>query len=329
MPGTVMGEAMKKAEDARQKQAANIILHVPAIRKIRAIAAEQEMIDKAVKEAQQYIAAIPDHMTGLVARIRGIQAASVEERAIRSSEFKSLEDEVLTHLGTGGELLSGAARQAYAMAMVSTLPADKRLVAETIRSNGSSRLPGLIDLKILEPAGEAKNAVTVKVYGDTYKANGGWEFAKKLVEALSIGATRAAKAAHDLYHSEVKTLKAQATVSVAEMLRRKSGPFCADVPDVKDGEKFLPGGVLLAASDGKMIRVIKAIGHFQRIMTEIAEAGTSIPIESLYCERLELAKRLSDDKFRHARILHAVLRRGVAEAQKGEARNSSQLKLVV
>jgi hypothetical protein len=300
------------------KPAGGLTLRVPKINKVEFLVAEQEVISKAVTDARQYLADIPDHMAGLVARIRGIRATSPEEQAIRSSEFKVLEDEVIAHLEVEDELLGGAARQAFAMAMVSTLPPDKRVVMDTIKGN-SSRLPGLLGLKVLELAvGGAKNAVTVKVYGETYKVNGGRDFATKLVENLSAGATRAAKAAHEFYHGEVEAFKAQATISVPEMMReRKSGHFFLEVPDLKeDGGKFLPGGALLAESDGRMIKVLQACGHFQRIMTEIAEAGAFVPIVSLSHERLELTKRLSEDAFRRVRILHAVLRRGIAEAQK-------------
>ena len=330
---TMMQEAMGKAVDAKKagsakkrevrevkvvdlKPAGGLTPRVPKINKVEFLVAEQEVISKAVTDARQYLADIPDHMAGLVARIRGIRATSPEEQAIRSSEFKVLEDEVIAHLEVEDELLGGAARQAFATAMVSTLPPDKRIVMETIKGN-SSRLPGLLGLKVLELAvGDAKNAVTVKVYGETYKVNGGRDFATKLIEALSAGATRAAKAAHELFHGQVADLKLQATISVVELLARKSGIFFLLVPDLKeDGGKFLPGGALLAESDGRMIKAFQARGHFHRIMAEIAEAGAFVPIESLSRERLELTKRLSEDAFRRVRILHAVLRRGIAEAR--------------
>ena len=323
---TVMEEAMRKAEEREEEREkakngvdvkpAGLALRIPTIKKIETIAVEQEAIDKAVADARQYLTDILDHMAGLVARIRGIQAASSEERTIRSKELKALEDEVLAHLSSGEELLANAARQAYALAMVSTLPLDKRIVMQTIKSNGSSRLPGLLDLKILvEPVGDTKNAVTVKVYGNTYKVGGSKNFAIKLVRVLATGASRAAKAAHELYHDEVVVLKAQATISIAELKSRKIGRIFLDVSDLKEGERFLPGGSLLAESDGKTVKIIQACGHFRHVMTEMAEAGTFVPVESLGHERMELVKRLPEDAFRRVRILHAVLRRGIAEAR--------------
>ncbi len=310
-----MNEAMEKAKTKLEAKPTNLILRVPTIHKVETIAIK--VIDKAVVEARQYIAAIPDHMTDLIKRIRGIQTASSEEKTIRSKELKDLEDEVLAHLNSGEELLASAARQAYAMAMVSTLPADKRLVIETIKGNGNSRLPGLLELKLLEPAGDdAKNAITLKVFGYTYKVSGGQrDFAIRLIKTLAEGAANAAKAAREYYRGEVAALRAQATISVAELLVRRQGQALLNVPDDKVGGKFLPGGILLAESDGRVIKVLKACGHFSHIMTEIAEAGVFVPIESLSRERLELTKRL--DAFWRVRILHAVLRRGIAEARAG------------
>lgn len=307
MRGAIENAGVLKKKEKQVSLAPNVC--IPVIRKVKETTA--------VSEKRQYIADIPAHMSDLVSQVRHIQMASLEEQAIRSSELKALEDEVLAHLSSGEELLANAARQAYALAMVSTLPLDKRIVMQTIKSNGNSRLPGLFDLKILiEPVGDAKkNSITVKIYNDTYKVNGSRDFAIKLVRDLSAGAARAAKAAHEFYHGEVAALKVQATISIAELKSRKSGRIFLDVSDLKEGTRFLPGGSLLAESDGKVIKVIQASGHFRHVMAEMAEAGTFVPIESLGQERVELAKRLPEDAFRRVRILHAVLRRGIAEAR--------------
>ncbi len=306
---TQIEEAMERMKGAKAKQETNIILHVPGIHKIATTAEKQEIIQKAVADVRKYVADIGGHMLGLVTRIRGIQTASPEVRAIYSKEFRALEEEVLAHINSDEELLASAARRAYALAMVATLPVDKRLVVETIKGSKSSRLPGLIEIKMLDPV--SVNA-DLKIFGDSFRVIGNREFTQKITNGLFEGASRAAKAAHDLYHSEVANLKSRATITVAEMLEGKIGSFFLAIPDVKDEFKFLPGGSLLAESDGRAIKVAKVCGHFQRVMTEIAEAGTFVSVDSLGRGRLELAKRLSDDKFKQARILHAVLRRGIA-----------------
>ncbi len=289
-----------------------IDMTVPKIKQVRPTAKREE-INRVAEDVRKYLAEIPAHMTDLVGRIREIQGASLEEWLIRTDEFRKLEDEVLSHLNADAGPLLTAARQAYALAMVQTLPADKKAVAETIKGGGKSRLPGLIRVGVLEPAEEAKKyEVTVRVYGDSYKVVGSKEFGMKIADALSGGAAKAAKAAHDWYHGAVAELKGQATISIVELLARKPGKFFLNVPDLKDGEKFLPGGALLAESDGKMIHTSKAVGHFSRIMEEIRKAVVFISVDSLSQERLNLVKRLPEDTFRRIRILHAILRRGLA-----------------
>lgn len=312
-----MASTMQEAIDGAGKLKAK---KVPAVKviditvpKIKAVqpTAKREEIDRVAEDVRQYLAGIPEHMAGLVGRIREIQGASPEERLIRSEELKKLEDEALLHLNADKGPLLTAACQAYALAMVATLPVDKKAVAETIKGGGKSRLPGLIRVGILEPIKEPKYDIVVKVYGESYKVIGGREFALKVAETLSNGAAKAAKVAYDRYHGAVAELKTQATITVVELLRRKSGKFFLAVPDLKEGKKFLPGGALLAESDGKTVQVRQAVGHFARIMEEITKAVVFISIESLSQERLNLAKRLPDDAFRRIRILHAVLRRGL------------------
>jgi len=271
---------------------------------------------------RQYLADISGHMMDMVRRVREIWSATIEEFLIRSDELRNLEDEVLAHLNANEGPLLTAACQAYAMAMVSTMPPNKKAVEETIKGGGKSRLPGLIRMGILEPAKEGPGyEIVVRVYGGAFKVNGGnREFSLKIAKGLSMGAERAAKTAYKNFQEEAEELKSRAVISVSELLARKSGPFYMSVSDGKNGERFLPGGVLLGDSDGRAIKIIQAIGHFQKIMNEIAEAGTFISVDSLNHDRLELAKRLPDDKFRQARILHAILRRGVAEAKGKEAK---------
>lgn len=290
-----------------------IDITVTKIKKVQ-VTAKREEIDRVVEDVRQYLAEIPEHMAGLIGRIREIQGASLEEWLIRADELRKLEDEVLSHLNADKGPLLMAARQAYASAMVSTLPIDKKAVIETIKGGGKSRLPGLIRIGVLEPAEEAKKyEVTVHVYGDSYKVVGSKEFGMKIADALSGGAAKAAKAGHDKYHGAVAELKAQATITVVQLLARKPGKFFLNVSDVKNGDKFLPGGALLAESDGESVQALKAIGHFSRIMGEIAEAEAFVSIASLSQDRLNLAKRLPEDAFRRIRILHAVIRRGLAD----------------
>lgn len=138
-----MKDAMERANQKKAKREEGKIIHVPVIREIKP-AGEKEVIAKDVAEARQYIAAIPNHMLELVSRIREIQAASLEEKAIRAKELKELDDEVNSHLNADTELLANAARRAHDVAMDSTLP----LLANITIAEMLAKKPGRIFLNI-------------------------------------------------------------------------------------------------------------------------------------------------------------------------------------
>lgn len=316
---STMVEAMNGAGKLKTKKPAVVNITVTKIKKVQ-VTAKREELDRVAEDVRQYLAGIHEHMMNLISRIREISAATLEEWMIRSDELKKLEDEVLSHLNADAGPLLTAARQAYARAMVETLPADKRAVLEAIKGGGKpSRLPGLVGIGVLAPAKgqEPKYDIVVKVYGESYKVVGGREFALKIAETLSDKAGKAAKAAHDNYHGAAAELKAQATITVVQLLGRRPGQVAidapdAEIPDGKGGKKFLPGGVVLVESDGEFVKVVRSVGHFSRIMEEIAKAETFISVASLSQERVVLTKRLPEDAFRRIRILHAVIRRGLA-----------------
>ncbi|MCX6813343.1 MAG: hypothetical protein NTV77_02605 [Candidatus Azambacteria bacterium] len=121
----------------------------------------------------------------------------------------------------------------------------------------------------------------------------------------------AAKKAH-----EIANMRALANISVAEISANKQGKTFLVISDLDNGRKFLPGGVLLAESDGKAVRTVKAVGGFQKIMEEIIESRVFIPVWALNSRYFDKPANMAEEKFRLARILHAILRQGIAEAQK-------------
>jgi len=214
------GVLKTKKTQAKQVSPAPNDVHVriPTIRSIKETTA--------VAEKRQYIGDIGPHMAGLVVRIRGIQTASPEERAIRSQELKALEDEVFVHLNADNELLRNAAKKAYDIAMIS----------------------------------------------------------------------------------------ASADISVNGLFAKKPGKVFLNVPDMDNGKEFLRGGVLLAESDGKVVRAFKTSinSGFQKIMEEVIESKVFVPIWAISSGHFNKPANMSDEKFRLAWILHAVLRRGLA-----------------
>jgi len=315
---SIKGAMEKAGKKVQEIVRTNMVLRVPPIKKVETTAEKQEIIAEAVARWRQYLAEIPGHMAELVSRIRKIQGApSPEERALCSRELRALEEEVLAHLNSEEELLRNAAIQAYALAMVATLPLDKRAVVGTIQGENHSRLPGLVEVRILAPVDREKvkdDVSVVKVYGDTYKVGGNRDFATKLAETLSAGAANAAKAAHERYHGQVAVLKARVTLSIAETYEGKSGCLFLEVPDKREGDKFFSGGALLMVSDGKKVEVLQAVGHFQKVLEEIRDAGVGVTVESLKSGKI--GDYIPDkEEYRRTKTLHAILCRGLAEAQ--------------
>lgn len=296
-------------------------LRIPMIRRVETTAEKREVLDKAVAEVRQYIAAIPDHMSDLVARVETINGVSHEERAIRANEFKELESEVLTHLNSEEEILRSAARWAYAKALVANAKPSRWNVLAVLKGRKLSELPGLINLGIAaEVVGEPeKNKASAKIYGATYIFNGRRDEASALAESLKDLATRSAAIAREYWGGVVDGIEDQATEKNPLQLREDvAGRFAISVPDDKSGEKVLLGGILLVESDGKNVKILQAAGHFQRIMEEIRDAGTFVAVSSLSEDRLPFIP--DKELFWRVRILHAVLRRGLEEAEKEAAR---------
>lgn len=79
---------------------------------------------------------------------------------------------------------------------------------------------------------------------------------------------------------------------------------------------------MLVESNGDNILVVAAIGYFQKVMQEIADAGIAIPIESLKDERFNWKKGLSDQDNHRCQILHNMLRRAKTALDKNDAQKT-------
>lgn len=319
-----MKDALEKKSVKAAQQVAKTVLTLkmpPPIKKVESATAKQEVRDQLVTAYQQYIAVIGDHMSDLVARMETINDASREERAVRSDELKEVETEVLAHLNGEEEMLRSAARWAYAKALVAKAKPNKWGVLAILGGRKFSELPGLVKLGMaVEVMGEPeKNKVSAKIYGATYIFNGHRDEASALAESLKDLATRSAATARRYWDDVVDGIKNQVTQKNSLQLRENvAGRFAITVPDDKSGEKVLLGGILLVESDGKSVKILQAAGHFQRFMEEIRDANTFVSVSSLSEDRLPFIP--DKELFQRVRILHAVLRRGLEEAEKEAAR---------
>ncbi|MDO8743428.1 MAG: hypothetical protein Q7J30_02680 [Candidatus Azambacteria bacterium] len=322
--GTLQDELKKNGKKVENIINSPLNLRIPTIKKVE-VTADQEAIDKAVASARQYIADIFAHMTGLVTRLRVIESVSVEERAIRAKELEELEEEILAHLGAEDKLLGEAARQAYVMATIATLPSDEQAILSAI-GGGNSHLPGLLKIGAFsEVVDGKKNANIVKVFGKTYTVNGGraGEVANKLRKLIG-----------EAYGKKIEAIKAKATISIDELFNNKPGLVFVNIPDEfvpvpnsKDGKKFLGGGALLVKSDGKVVRVAEFVGHLYSLMTKIAAAKVFMPIWKIEDRFVEKPSGMDEEMFYLYKKFHNFLRRGTAKVRevRQAARNEKHI----
>lgn len=266
---------------------------VPAIKNIETTNSRE------IAKKREYIATIPGHMADLVSRVRAIRITSPEERIMCLKEERALLDEIALHLGYKDELLRSAAANAYADAVIATLPPEMDAIIKAF--SGGNGLPGLLELGVITET-DKKGMATIKVNGRIFQVNGGQ--AAKRADALKEALKKAME-------KEVEKIRAKAKTTKEELIAGKPGLTLVNVPDEKEGKRFLGGGVLLVESNSKAVRPVEFLGHFQKIMTEIYEADVFISAASLRFDQLNLPE-LSPEKIRLCRIFHSILRRGLA-----------------
>lgn len=337
---TAMDEGEKakagKAEAKTKKLVGVLTMKIPAIKRVESTEVKEEAMAQAVAAAEDYLAKIGSHLVDLISRARHIRSLGDTERALRREELNDLEAEVLTHLASEEKLFADAARWGYIKALLTVSSPSHPTVKEMISGSKFTSLPGLTalgtgtkDEYILEElAGEAeKGAVTAKLYGVQYRVRTKKDQARWIAETLARLAGDAAKAAKAHYGKESGGLLDQATVKDFQLLASGTpGRYAVEIPDQRDGDKVQPGGTLLAESDGKSVFVLEAVGHFSRVMREIRNAGTRIMVESLSEEKFKAPQRLGQDEFRLSRILHSVVRSGLAIAAENAAKRERSAK---
>ncbi len=318
---TDMKMAFEKAKEEAKKRGNGEISHirVPKIKKISV--PNQAEIDKAITITREYMAVIYDHMFDIVSFARHIAAASAEERDLCVKEFSELKGEISSHLNleekkpdrqTGisisvKESLVLIAKQAYALALASTLPPDKAAILEAVNGGGNLPLPGLIELKVLSPLESTDaGALTVKIYGKKFCV-----LIEKQDFAEKLGKVFAEKIRHEV-KSRCLAMEAKATISVDQLLDGDHGVAFLRVLDENDKNgKFFPGGSLLLGSDGKKIVILEDAGGFERKMEEIRKAKIYLLLESVKSGKIFISPDLPENLRRNLSIFCAVVRRGI------------------
>lgn len=341
---TAMEIAVERGLQDKAAKAVKAVGPVPKIfRPTMDLEALKGAREKTVSETRAYLAQIGDVIADWVKFVRQLCAMQADERSAYQGELKHAENVILSYLGINpgddaaqdvkanyeqvrkNPFLVGAAKMHYALVMADTCPPRKQAVFDLVSGNKYHRLPGLVQLDLLrEVTGEApKGATTIKVGDAVYRVLGKKDDAAKIAAAIEAVWERAKEAGREFYSNLLVKLRAEATkdYAVSDLLAGKAGRLVLLVPDstriVKDKESGkekeipLPGGTVLVESDGKTVKFIRCIGHFQRIVTEIADAGRLLQVYTLSEDKLNLGQRVDQETFRHLTIMHSILRRGI------------------
>lgn len=338
-PFAVLGKAkeeltkvMPVAPMPDKKQA--VIVKLPPIKKLPTLEAKMAEAVRAAKENENYLNRISCHMADLVAEIIRFSSLKPMEKEVLAADIRAYEDELMTHLAPQVQpdkthrlpLTVWKARIAYAEAMI-TSATTKNSLFDIIEGSKFYKLPDLIKLGIIEfhDQNGKGNTILIEVFNQIYRINGSRGEAERL-KALLVSAMGRIKTADAEYYRKLRNaLDNNASVHNPRKVF-VPGTRCSvmlDIPTVEKGQR-MPGGSMLVESNGENIRVVAAIGYFQKTMQEIADAGIFIPISSLKEERFRYKKGLSDQDNYYCRVLHNMLRRAKAALDEKAMREESE-----
>lgn len=257
------------------------------------------------------VAAMFDH----VAQIRAIDGLTDEdERVTEVGTRKNSSDAIASMLSYEPPYRESAVL-AYSDALVKTCPEFRGSVEATLKS--------LLEVGFLTEVGEGKG---VRIYGKDYKLAKNFERnpeAKAVGGALSklVGRTvMAGKARFEEDYAAIKAAAGQNQLTPANLKAGKEGRMLLETPDHQHRDRFYKGGILLLeSSNGGQIRALDGVGGCQHVARLVAEAGAWIWNTQLGSERLVVNERLPEEVFRNVLILHGLIFRGIAAAEKAEA----------
>ncbi|MEK7146805.1 MAG: hypothetical protein AAB772_00955, partial [Patescibacteria group bacterium] len=255
-----------------------IVVKLPSIKKLESLDAKMANAVRQATEQQQYLNQIGNYIADLVAQLIRLDSMSRMEKEALADSIQEYEHELIVHLapqvqsGKNGRLPLSIwkARVAYAEAMIVSATKRDSLFAAIEGSKFHKNLPGLIQLGVMERVGQvAKAAVIVQVFTETYKLNGSRDEAMRLKELLETAVKRI-KAVNSAYYAELKAvLSKNATIDPRHIYTGIKGSAVLDVPTVNDAGQRVPGGSMQVESNGENIKVVVAIGYFQRVMQDL------------------------------------------------------------
>jgi hypothetical protein len=325
-----------------------------------------ERADAAVKKADTAEEALRGLLGNIVKNVeylRALRADRVTEAAAKDVIVKVEGDlaKVINYFKDPSRKIRVA--RAFALAMAGTCPASRYALTELVRGSktGTTALPGLVELGILEeikdnedqrPALWAQLPVFegIDIVGRdgekhlklnpiliTFKVNDG-EIGKDLTLRLRDAARRTAEQGREFFASKragldeaLRKLTESGVVQITkEQFRAKEhGCIVLTTPDRPGrNDQVYPGGIALFESGPKGVRVVSAIGRFERRMTSIAERSDRfVPVAMLTSAGFNPGREMKQEVHADLFILHQALYHGLKAADEREAQTAERAQL--
>lgn len=264
---------------------------------------------KALDDFRTFKADLASAMAAHVGNIRAIEGMVPDEAVLYQdtlAEAKKAVDDMLAYPDPARK----PAIVAYACATVDTCPSNRREV-----ENMLLRLKNIYFL--------ASNPKGIKIYGDSYTVAGDFskeDGANQVLGKIENLVQRTVDAGREAFQEAVETLRnavGPTPLSEEDLQGGKEGRCLLDVPDSpgKDG-RFFKGGYLLVESIRGEVRVLDAAGGIHRLASKMAAEKISLPVDQLGHDRIELSRRVDDERFRAMLTLNNWIRLAFAEAEK-------------
>lgn len=343
------GISVKGSQDKSAKQAKTVaptkfsFMNKPPVPKVGTVVLTQEQRDANLRELEAFRGEVAVSILDCITGLRAIESMTEQEASIYREDTTARKQAVKQMLEYD-EPYRSVAVLAFVDALVRTCSLSRNAVLDTIRRMVDVGF--ITDKKVPQDMKKVpRNGTGIRIYSVNYAVTESYirnyeADAKNVLVALEKLVERTVRAGRDHFQEAREHLREMNTdpMPLADLVAlvqggqpaQASGTLILRLPDreVKDKEtgqpKVLKGGDVLAEveADGKVF-FREAIGGPQRIVRELAEAETFVWATQLVEERFQPSKRLEDDVFKRAALLHRMLRSAIAETEKTEERRTA------
>ncbi|MFH1672439.1 MAG: hypothetical protein ABIF87_03305 [Pseudomonadota bacterium] len=340
------GISMKNSQDKGVKQAKTTaptkfnFMNKPPVPKVGTTVLTEEQRQANLRELEAFRSEVAASILDCVTGLRAIERMTEQEASIYKEDTAARKQAIKQMLDYD-EPYCSVTVLAFADALVRTCNLSRGAVLDTIHRMVDTGF--LTDKNVPQDLKRVpRNGTGIRIYSVNYAVTESYvrhyeKDAKEILVALEKLIEATVKAGRDHFQEAREHLREMNTdpMPLADLVAlvqggqpaKASGTLILRLPDreVKDREtnqpKILKGGDILVEveTDGRIF-FREAIGGPQRIVRELAETETFVWATQLAQESFQPSKRLEEDVFKRAALLHRMLRSAIAETEKFEER---------